>query len=69
MITQKNKAWLLVECKLSDAQPSAHLAYFKQRLAVPYAVQVVSHLAPGYLLETAPGIYVSSATRFLECLC
>ncbi len=69
LITEKNKPWLLVEVKLSDSNISPQLTYFKDRLKVPLAFQVVRQVSPAYLMKYAPGTYVISAVRLLESFC
>ena len=41
VVTKNKKPLALIEVKLQDEKPSKHLLYFKHKLKIPYAVQVV----------------------------
>jgi predicted AAA+ superfamily ATPase len=41
LIVADRKPCVLVECKLSDTQPSPHLLYYQEKLEVPLALQLV----------------------------
>lgn len=43
LVTDRRRPHLLIETKLSDAQPSASLSYFRGRMAPSHAVQLVRH--------------------------
>ena len=61
LITERRRPFLLVEAKLSDAQPIPALRYFRDRLKAKHAVQVVRHGAP----RKVDGVLVIPAERFL----
>ena len=42
LLLKDRQPWVLIEAKLNDLTPSASLYYFKERLKVPWAFQVVS---------------------------
>jgi predicted AAA+ superfamily ATPase len=42
LLVKERKPWVLVEAKVSDQSPSPALAYFRSRLGVPFAFQVVA---------------------------
>jgi len=66
VITEKNKPLLLVECKSGDKSLSSSLIYFKERLGVPAAVQVLN--LPGFLKQMGRGVFVAGLDRFLQLL-
>ena len=66
VVAEKNKPLLLVESKWNDTALSPSLVYFKNRLAVPLAVQVTGKT--GYLRQAAAGVFVSGTDRFLKLL-
>ena len=66
IITEKNKPLLLVECKSGDKSLSSSLIYFKERLGVPAAVQVLN--LPGFLKQMGRGVFVAGLDRFLQLL-
>lgn len=59
------KPWFAVEVKLNDEQPSSSLAYFKERLDIPFAYQVLRKTGVDKLVG---GIRVLSADRMLSGL-
>ena len=42
LITEKNKPFLLIECKLNDEALSANLASFQRKLNIPIAIQLIN---------------------------
>ncbi len=62
LVTVDQKPWFMVEAKQSDTTISSSLRYFKQRIDVPFAYQVVQADIRGY---TKDGIQVLSAAKFL----
>ncbi len=69
LLVERGRPLLLVECKLSDAEPAPHLRRFQERLGVPAAVQLVR--APGLCrrIKSGPGVlWVVSAERWLSGL-
>ena len=68
LICDKNKPFILVECKISlkDIDPS--LIYFKERLKPTYSFQVGTSFEKDYLAEKKEGIYLCHAARFLAAL-
>jgi len=65
LVTVDRKPWFAVEAKLSDEKPSRDLLYFKDKLKIPFAYQVV--LRPG-IHTLLGGVRVVSADRFLAGL-
>ena len=64
LITDRRRPYLLVEAKLSDQQPSPALRYFRDRLAVKRAIQVVRHGTP----RKFDGMFVMPADRLFAQL-
>ncbi len=64
LITDRRKPYWLVEVKLSDAQPTPALRYFRDRLHPKHTTQVVRHGAP----RKSDGISVIPADRLLAQL-
>lgn len=64
LITERRRPYLLLEVKLSDAEISPALRYFRARLAPRHAVQVVRRGAP----RKADGIVVVPGERLLARL-
>jgi len=65
LVTVKDKPWFCVEVKSNDTNPAPSLFYFKERLNIPYAYQVVGKQNVDVLQK---GIRVISADRFLASL-
>lgn len=66
LIVKDNKAWLPVEVKLSDTNPSPHWSAFLPALGCKFALQLVN--LPNYLkIERSGGqnVIVADASRFL----
>ena len=59
------KPWFAVEAKLNDASLSPHLLYFRERLSIPYAYQVVKKNAIDRLEK---GVRILSAGKLLAGL-
>lgn len=64
-MTVDNRPWFCVEAKYQDQTISDHLSYFQERLAIPYAFQVIR--TPG-IDVVRRGIRLISADRFLSSL-
>ena len=65
LVTVNNKPWFCVEVKLNDTTPSPALFYFKDRLKIPYAYQVIKTPQVDILKD---GIRIIAADRFLASL-
>lgn len=66
LVAVNNKPWFACEVKISDAPPSKHLAYFKEKLDIPFAYQVAKSGQADY--ETPQGIRLLPAAKFLSSL-
>ena len=42
LLLRERKPWVLVEARLGELRPAPALEYFRRRLAVPFAFQVVA---------------------------
>jgi hypothetical protein len=62
LITVNEKPWIAVEAKLSEETISPHLKYFKERLNIPFAYQMVKKRDIDRFINE---IRVVSADRFL----
>jgi predicted AAA+ superfamily ATPase len=62
LVTIDRKPWFCVEVKLNDINVSAHLFYFREKLQIPFAYQVVKKSNIDRLIK---GIRVVSANAFL----
>lgn len=62
LVTHDRKPWFAVEAKLSETAPSPQLRYFKERLQIPYAYQVIRKSGVDILRD---GIRIISADKFL----
>ena len=65
LVTVDNRPWFCVEAKHQDQAISDHLGYFRDRLNIPYAFQVIR--TPGIDLVRR-GVRLISADRFLAAL-
>ena len=65
LVTIGGKPWFAVEVKLNDTSLSPHLLYFKERLSIPYAYQVVKKTAVDRIEKEAR---IISAGKFLSGL-
>ena len=65
LVTHKRRPWFAVEVKLSETRPDPALAYFRDRLAIPWAYQVTLHGAQDFIQD---GIRVLPASTFLAAL-
>jgi len=65
LVTVDERPWFAVEAKIADQGIAPPLRYFKQRLKIPYAYQVVQAAGIDYLRE---GVRVVSADRFFASL-
>ena len=66
LITEMEKPLLLIECKRSDKTVSPNLKYFKDRLQIQLAFQVIE--TPGYLKQIDGGTFVLGLDRLLRLL-
>jgi len=66
VITERERPLILIECKRSDKTLSPNLRYFKDRLQVQMAFQVIE--TPGYLKQVDRGIFVLGLDRLLSIL-
>jgi predicted AAA+ superfamily ATPase len=66
LITRDQKPLILVEAKLSGTTPDDSLKFFKERLSVPLAFQVI--WAEDSLRQVSPGLFVIDIFRFLNLL-
>jgi predicted AAA+ superfamily ATPase len=66
VITENNKPYLLIECKKTDKSLSSNLNFFKERITVPLAFQVID--SPGYLKQAGKGTFIIGLDRFLQTL-
>lgn len=62
LVAINNKPWFVCEAKLSDSTPSKHLEYFKNKLNIEHAYQVVMHGKEDFIKD---GIRVLPAAKFL----
>lgn len=66
VITERAKPYLLIECKRNDKNLAPNLIYFKSRIKVPAAFQVID--TPGYLKQVERGTFIVGLDRFLQIL-
>ncbi len=66
VITERDKPFVLIECKSNSKNLVPNLVYFKDRLEVPVAFQVVE--AKGYLKQVQRGTYIIGLDRLLQIL-
>ncbi|MFO7979745.1 MAG: AAA family ATPase [Candidatus Aminicenantes bacterium] len=66
VITEKDKPYLLVECKINEKQLVPNLPYFKEKLKAPIAFQVIQE--PGFLKQVDRGTFIMGKDRFLQIL-
>ena len=66
VVTERGKPLLLIECKRNDKTLSPNLKYFKDRLKVQLAFQVIQ--TPGYLKQADRGTFVLGLDRLLSIL-
>ncbi len=65
LVAINGKPWFAVEAKLNDTGLSPHIAYFKERLSIPYVYQVVKKPEVDRLEKEAR---IISAGKFLSGL-
>jgi len=65
LVSVDQKPWFVVEVKLSDENVSGSLLYFKEKLSIPHAFQVVRKPGVDRLKQ---GVRIVSAGRFLQSL-
>lgn len=66
VITEREKACLLVECKRGEKSLSPNLKYFRERIHTPVALQVIEEA--GYLKQAEMGTYIVGLDRFMKLL-
>ena len=66
LITRDQKALILVEAKPSGTNPDDSLRFFKEKLSVPLAFQVI--WSEDLLRQVRPGLFVIDIYRFLNLL-
>ncbi len=66
IITEKQKPLLLIECKRGDKTLSHNLRYFRDRIKVHLAFQVIE--TPGYLKQVDQSTFVLGLDRLLKIL-
>ncbi|OGQ45761.1 MAG: hypothetical protein A3H42_00575 [Deltaproteobacteria bacterium RIFCSPLOWO2_02_FULL_46_8] len=66
LVTENEKPWMLVECKLSGKEPDSSLQYFHKALKPKYVFQVVRQLPADDFYKIESGIYIAAAPRFLS---
>jgi uncharacterized protein len=69
LIVRDRQPWLPVACKLSDKEPSTHIASFLKHIAVPFWLQVVAdeNIYRPMAIQETPGAVIS-ASSFLAYL-
>lgn len=69
LITRNRRPFCLVECKYSEDRLSPHLAYFQEKLSVPFAVQLVHPSGVCKKIKAGKWMrWILSADRWLESL-
>ena len=66
LIVDRNSPRLIIECRTAGSALSPSLAYFKERLAVPFGIQV--NAESGGLRQIARNVYAAGLDRFLSLL-
>ena len=66
VVTERDKPYLLIECKTNDKNLAPNLRYFKSRINVPVAFQVIE--SPGYLKQVERGCFIIGLDRLLQIL-
>ena len=65
LVTVDRRPWFAVEAKLSQTRVDPSLRYFRERLAIPFAYQVVLSGTSDFVED---GIRCLPASRFLAAL-
>lgn len=65
LVVRNQQPYLLVECKRSEDDPFPPLRYFRERLKVPHAFQVIEKFSASLSKCPREGIILCSADRFL----
>jgi len=65
LVTVDKKPWFAVEAKINDVNVSPHLFYFKDKLKIPFAYQVVKQMGVDRFTN---GVRIVSANNFLAGL-
>jgi uncharacterized protein len=66
LVTEGEEPLLMVECKLNDNTLATNIKYFKDRIKVPLAFQVIS--TPGRLAQVDESTFIIGLDRFLQLL-
>ena len=66
VVTERDTPYILVESKKNDKNLAASLTYFKNRLQVPLAFQVIE--TQGHLKQVDRGTFIIGLDRFLQIL-
>jgi len=66
VITEREKPYLLIECKRNEKNLAPGIKYFKDRIKAPIAFQVIE--TEGYLKQAEGGIFIIGLDRFLQIL-
>jgi len=66
IVTEKDKQYLLIECKMNEKNLAPDLIYFKNRIKVPIAFQVTNESE--YLKQVERGTFIVGLDRFLQIL-
>jgi predicted AAA+ superfamily ATPase len=66
LVSERDKPYLLIECKRGDKNLAPNLRYFKNRIRVPIALQVIE--TQGYLKQIDRGSFIIGLDRFLKLL-
>ncbi len=65
LVTVDKKPWFAVEAKINDVNVSPHLFYFRDKLKIPFAYQVVKQMGVDRFTN---GVRIVSANNFLAGL-
>jgi len=65
LVTINRKPWFCVEAKLKETKISRHLLYFKSRLKIPFAYQVIKKKEIDFIKDE---VRVVAVDRFLSSL-
>ena len=66
VVTEKDKPYLLIECKKNEKNLAPSLRYFKNRINAPIAFQVID--TSGYLRQKERGTFIVGFDRLLQIL-
>jgi len=66
VIAERDKPYLLIECKRNERSLAPNLKYFMNRMQVPLAFQLIE--TPGYLKQVDRASFIVGLDRFLQIL-